>query len=100
MLAVCVVLWTLSDNTCTYVQVHVCDSAWSGGGAIWRLMTIETRKETFNIFAPPLEVLGHDVATLVGPKSALHICHVLCTCTMSLPLLSFTPDHHVFYMCM
>ena len=31
VLAVCVVLCTLSDNT--YVHVHVCGSARSGGGA-------------------------------------------------------------------
>ena len=34
VLAVCVVLCTLSDNTCTYVQVHVCGSARSGGAQV------------------------------------------------------------------
>ena len=46
---------------------------------------IETRKDTSNIFAPPLELLGHDVATHVEPKPAPRICHVHVTqCTMSL----------------
>ena len=33
VLAVCTVLCTLSDNTCTYVHVRACGSARSGGGA-------------------------------------------------------------------
>ena len=76
VLGVCVVLCTLSDNT--YVHVHVCGSARSGGGAHMKWTC--HMEATSNIFAPPLEVLGHDVATHVEPKPAPRICHVLCTC--------------------
>ena len=45
---------------------------------------IETRKDTSNIFAPPLELLGHDVAAHVDLHRvyATYSVHVT-QCTMS-----------------